>query len=161
MPQDPHFEPLEKSSSTALQGFRLVLDLDFVNLAQKLSEPVDPLEFSKGTEEYTSQLLTLEQNGYNVVKLRKRFDKLREISDEEKRNRENIKEKEEERNDKQVKACITLNRIDSLTKELKALKISAMAQKKEIETLELMEMSYVEERKKILENLSAAATAPW
>lgn len=161
MPQEPHLQPLEKNSPTALKGFRLVLDIDFVNLALKLSGPVDPGEFSKGIEEYASQLSTFEQNGYNVVKLREKFDKLRKISDEEKRSRENMQEKRDERNDKQVKACITLNRIDTLMRELKTLNDCAMVQKKEIETLDLMEMSYNEERKKILENSSAAASSPW
>lgn len=65
------------------------------------------------------------------------------------------------RNQKQIKACFGLNKIDSLQKELKALEATANAQKKEIETLELMEMCYAKERNKILEELSAAASTPW
>lgn len=161
MPQEPHLEPLEKSSSSARKGFRLVLDIDFVNLAQKLSAPVDPVEFSNGIDEYASQLATLEQNGYNVVRLWERFDLLRRISVDLKRSREKGKEKEEERRDKNIKACITLNKIESLKKELKALEATAKAQKKEIDTLELMEMSYAGEENKILGELTAAASAPW
>ncbi|KAI3849362.1 hypothetical protein MKX03_004335 [Papaver bracteatum] len=161
MPQEPHLEPLENLSSSARNGFRLVLDIDFVNLAQKFSGQVDPVEFSNGIEEYASQLSTLEQNGYNVVRLRERFHLLRSISVDEKRIREIIKEKEEERKDKNVKACFTLNNIDSLKKELKGLEVTAKFQKKEIETLALMELSYSEERNKILEELSAVASAPW
>ncbi|KAI3843764.1 hypothetical protein MKX03_028583, partial [Papaver bracteatum] len=161
MPQEPHLEPLEKLSSSARKGFRLVLDIDFVNLAQKFSGPVDPLELSDCIEEYTSQLSTLEHNGYNVVKLWERFDILRRISFDEKRIREKIADKEEERGDKNVKACFTLNKIDNLKKELKTLEATAKARKKEIETLELAEMCYAEERNKILEELSEAAAAPW
>ncbi|KAI3851731.1 hypothetical protein MKX03_034362, partial [Papaver bracteatum] len=160
MPQEPHLEPLEKLSSSARKGFRLVLDIDFVNLAQKFSSPVDPVEFSNGIEEYNSQLSTLEQNGYNVARLWERFDLLRRISVDEKRSREKREEKEEERKDKHIKACITMNKIDSLKKELKALEATAKAQKKEIETLELMELCYAEERNKILGELSAATSAP-
>ncbi|RZC75477.1 hypothetical protein C5167_050959 [Papaver somniferum] len=49
----------------------------------------------------------------------------------------------------------------TVMKELKALEATANAQKKEIETLELMEMCYAKERNKILEELSAAASTPW
>lgn len=104
---DPHsFEPSAEFNSRRDNLFKLMpqkpnllLDRDFVGLAQKLSETVDPVEFLDHVEEYSSQLTVLEENGYDVGKLREKFDKLRRMSEDLKRSRETLEEYEMQRKD--------------------------------------------------------------
>lgn len=131
----------------------LLMDRDFVALAQKLSETVDPVEFLDQVEENSSQLAVLEENGYDVGMLRERFDKLRRMSEDLKRSRETLEECEERRKDAEVKVCFTSKKLDALKKELELLKATVKAQRNEIETLESMEMSFVEDRNMILQDL--------
>ncbi|KAI3931433.1 hypothetical protein MKX01_040350 [Papaver californicum] len=70
MPQKPQFKPLEKYYSSFRNGMKLILDLEFTNLAQRLPESVDPIEFLDKIDEYSSRLTTLEEMGYDVVTLK-------------------------------------------------------------------------------------------
>ncbi|KAI3853364.1 hypothetical protein MKX03_026372 [Papaver bracteatum] len=74
MPQNPHPKPLEKYPPSARKGIKLMFDLDFTNLAEKLQESADPVEFYAKAGEYTWQMTTLEEMGYNVVKLKHKFN---------------------------------------------------------------------------------------
>ncbi|XP_026378755.1 DUF724 domain-containing protein 5-like [Papaver somniferum] len=144
IPQEPHFKPLEKFP-TSLKGFRVVLDLEFVNLYQKLSvETVRHVEFFDHVEEYSSQLTFLEEHGYDVGKLHDRLDELKK----------DLKVIEDTVDaDKKV--------IDMLKKKLKVMEDTVDTGKKEIEELKFKVMNSIKATYLISKYFSAALSAPW
>ncbi|KAI3880887.1 hypothetical protein MKX03_032712 [Papaver bracteatum] len=162
MPQNPHYKPLDKYCEVVREGIKVGLDVVFINLAHKFVNLTSLLEFSSDVEEYVAQLSELDDMGYDCNKLWERFDTLRELSLEEEETRVKLEEITSKRRDKEVEATVTHTRISELESELTKLKADLKIQDEEIETLKLMERSYIEEEEeKILQKFRSVATAPW
>lgn len=161
MPQNPHLKPLEKYPPSARKGMKLMFDLDFTNLAEKLQESVDPLEFYAKAGEYTWQMTTLEEMGYNVVKLKQKFDVLSKISVIGKANRDEIEETREKIRVLEAEASANQKRIQDLETEVQQLKDELKSEDEEIEAMKLLERELAEEKANKWSAFMSVAAAPW
>ncbi|XP_026389328.1 DUF724 domain-containing protein 7-like [Papaver somniferum] len=161
MPQNPHLKPLEKDPPSARKGMKLMFDLDFTNLAEKLQESVDPLEFYAKAGEYTWQMTTLEEMGYNVVKLKQKFDVLSKISVIGKANRDEIEETREKIRVLEAEASANQKRIQDLETEVQQLKDELKSEDEEIEAMKLLERELAEEKANKWSAFMSVAAAPW
>ncbi|KAI3889086.1 hypothetical protein MKW92_051091 [Papaver armeniacum] len=161
MPQNPHLKPLEKYPPSARKGMKLMFDLDFTNLAEKLQESVDPLEFYAKSGEYTWQMTTLEEMGYNVVKLKRKFDILSKISVIGKANRDEIEVIREKIRVMEAEASANQKRIQDLEMEVQQLKDELRREDEEIEAIKLLEREFAEEKAKKWSAFMSVAAAPW
>ncbi|KAI3951718.1 hypothetical protein MKW98_013776 [Papaver atlanticum] len=152
IPQNPHLKPLDNYCQGVREGIRVGLDVAFINLAETLVNMGKILELSSDdVHEISAELLELEQMGYDCRKLWGRFDTVRTLLKEEKVARLKIEEFTSEKKDKQVKAALTQTWISGLESELNKLEAASKTLEEEIETLKLTEMSYIEERVRILQ----------
>lgn len=157
MPQNPHLKPLEKYPPGARKGMKLMFDLEFTNLAEKLQESADPVEFYAKAGKYTWQMTTLEEMGYNVVKLKQKFDNLSKISVIGKANRDEI----EGTIVMEAEASARQKRIQDLETEVQLLKDDLRSEDEEIEALKLLEREFDEEKAKKCSAFMSVAAAPW
>ncbi|KAI3874932.1 hypothetical protein MKW98_019505 [Papaver atlanticum] len=163
MPQNPHYQPLQKLCAGVCENIKVGLDVVFINLALKMVKLSSPLELSSSDvmEEFIATLTQLEEMGYDCAKLWAKFDTLRAISAEEGGVVLGLEETTSKRRNKQVEATTTRTRISELEAELKKLKTVLETEEKEIEILKFTERSPIEEREQIWKNFRSAATAPW
>ncbi|XP_026452322.1 DUF724 domain-containing protein 5-like [Papaver somniferum] len=106
LPQTPHFNPLGNlSSDNFKEGIKLGYDISFINLVMKFGDFVDLNTFLlSDVESYTKEFKEFEEMGYDVSKLRNRFNQLN-IKAEQDKELKNAMEKLEEE-DKHRKAKI-------------------------------------------------------
>ncbi|KAI3937741.1 hypothetical protein MKW92_017931 [Papaver armeniacum] len=163
MPQNPHYQPLQKFSAGGCENVKVGLDAVFINLAQKMVKLSCPLELSSSDvmEEFIATLTQLEEMGYDCEKLWAKFDILRAISAQGEGVSLRSEKTTSKRRNKQVEATMTRTRIYELEAELKKLKAVLETEEEEIETLKFTETSPIQEREQILKNFRSAATAPW
>ncbi|KAI3836558.1 hypothetical protein MKX03_033046 [Papaver bracteatum] len=162
MPQNPHYQPLQKFSAGVCENVKLGLDAVFINLALKMGKLTSPVELSSDVkEEFIKTLTQLEEMGYDCEKIWMKFDKLRAISAEGEGVSRRLEETTSKRRNKQVEATMTRTRIYELEAELKKLRAVLETEEEEIENLKFTERSPIEEREQILKNFRSAATAPW
>lgn len=159
--QKPHFKPLEKYSPSIRDAMKVALELDFVHLATTFTQAVDPVEFFKGIGDYSSQLSTLEEMGYDVKKIWEKFDELRSIAADEIVNRENKEELKSKMKDLEVKAHFTENRLSELRKEMILLEANAKTQETETQNLKSKVRRCTLKEQENLVNFRTAATKPW
>lgn len=74
LPQQPHFSPLAKYCPSVRQEMKLGFDMIFIKLTQKLQNLGDLSQEHEDT--IKGELSNLEEMGYDVMKLRERFDLL-------------------------------------------------------------------------------------
>ncbi|KAI3951932.1 hypothetical protein MKW98_012137 [Papaver atlanticum] len=147
MPQIPHLKPLEKYPPSARKGMKLMFDLDFTNLAEKLQE--------------SGNTSTLEEMGYNVVKLKQKFDILGKISVIGKANRDDIEVIKEKIRVLEAEVSAGQKRIQDLEMEVQQLKDDLRSQDEEIEAIKLLERELAEEKANKLNAFMSVAIAPW
>ncbi|RZC92305.1 hypothetical protein C5167_026941 [Papaver somniferum] len=77
LPQQPHFNPLPKYCPSVRNEMKLGFDMNFVKLTQKLQNLGDDQILSPEEEETISgELANLEEMGYDLMKLKERFELL-------------------------------------------------------------------------------------
>ncbi|KAI3924242.1 hypothetical protein MKW98_032443, partial [Papaver atlanticum] len=101
LPQTPHFNPLEKLSCTEnmKEGLKLGLDVFFLHLIMKLCKPVDPFTFLSEVESYTKEFKGFEEYGYDLTKVKDRFNLLKRRAEQEKPLKDEVEKLEKEEKD--------------------------------------------------------------
>ncbi|KAI3887986.1 hypothetical protein MKX03_002568 [Papaver bracteatum] len=159
--QEPHFKPLDKYSPSIRHTMKVALELEFVRLVNTFSQAEDPVGFYKGIADFDSQLTTLEDMGYDVKKLREKFDELRRIAVDGADNREKKEELEVKMRVLQVKAHVNEDMMTELREEMMELEAKSETQEKETQSLESKLRVCTSKEEDNLVSFKAVATKPY
>ncbi|XP_026396301.1 DUF724 domain-containing protein 5-like [Papaver somniferum] len=83
LPQNPHYQPLSKYCPSVQQEMKSGFDVIFVKLTQKIQELGDTPEFLTHEEEIKAEICNLEDMGYDVKKVKDRFNLLVTLAKED------------------------------------------------------------------------------
>ncbi|XP_026458376.1 DUF724 domain-containing protein 1-like [Papaver somniferum] len=103
LPQTPHLNPLKKFTSENMkQGVKLGWDIAFLNFVKKFRNLVDPTRFLSKVESLTEELEEFGKLGYDVTKVRERFNLLKNRAEQDKTLKEKAEKLEEAKKEKQA-----------------------------------------------------------
>ncbi|XP_026383792.1 DUF724 domain-containing protein 10-like [Papaver somniferum] len=101
LPQSPHFSPLESFRSENIkEGIKLGCDLAFLFLVQKLRNLNDSSHFPSEVASLTAEFEWFEELGYDLTKIKQRFNLLKRRAEEEKGWKNEVVKLEQEKQEK-------------------------------------------------------------
>ncbi|XP_026380770.1 DUF724 domain-containing protein 7-like [Papaver somniferum] len=104
LPQTPHFNPLENFRSMNIkEGIKVGCDIAFLNLVMKFHNLVDPSSFLSDEQKFTEEFNEFEKLGYELSKIRERFNLLKRRAEQEKALKDEAEKLEKEKKEREEK----------------------------------------------------------